>query len=51
MLEFLRSLALDEGAKHTQGNQGNQGNQEDQINQGNQHFKTGIQTWFTGSCG
>jgi hypothetical protein len=56
MLEFLRTLLLNQEAQHTQGNQGNQGTQEDQDaqgvqqDQGNQHFKTGNQCWFKRSC-
>jgi hypothetical protein len=41
MLEFLRSLVVNEGVQHTQGNQGTQEDQDIQENQGNQHFKTG----------
>jgi hypothetical protein len=43
MLEFLRSLVLNQEAQHTQGNQGTQEDQDAQViqeNQGNQHFKT-----------
>ena len=40
MLEFLRSLVLNQEAQHTQGTQDDQVIQE---NQGNQHFKTGKQ--------
>jgi hypothetical protein len=46
MLEFLRSLVLNQEAQHTQGNQGTQEDQDAQgiqENQGNQHFKTGNQ--------
>jgi hypothetical protein len=43
MLEFLRSLVLNQEAQHTQGNQGTQEDQGIQENQGNQHFKTGNQ--------
>jgi hypothetical protein len=52
MLEFLRSLVVNEGVQHTQSNQGNQGNQinqDIQKNQVNQHFKTGNHCWFKGS--
>jgi hypothetical protein len=46
MLEFLRSLVVNEGVQHTQGNQGTQEDQDAQCiqeNQGNQHFKIGNQ--------
>jgi hypothetical protein len=41
MLEFLRSLVLNQEAQHAQGNQGTQDDQGIQEIQGNQHFKTG----------
>jgi hypothetical protein len=46
MLEFLRSLVLNQEAQHAQGNQGTQDDQGIQgikEIQGNQHFKTGNQ--------
>jgi hypothetical protein len=53
MLEFLRSLVLNQEAQHTQGNQGIQEDQDAQgiqENQGNQHFKTGNPCRFNGCC-
>jgi hypothetical protein len=50
MLEFLRSLVVNEGVQHTQGNQGTQEDQVIQENQGNQHFKTGNHCWFKVTC-
>ena len=53
MLEFLRSLVLNQETQHTQGNQGtqeDQGAQGIQEDQGNQHFKTDNQCRFMGSC-
>ena len=44
MLEFLRTLVVEQEAQHTQGDQ------EAQQNQGTQHFKAGIGRWFMGSC-
>ena len=63
MLEFLRSLVLDQGAQHTQGSQHNQGNQGTQEDRGIQEYQKVFKStkainisiqassvWFKRSC-